>query len=162
MNKHQRVFTVDDTLRMMQAVVVLSLWPITTLAATQSLGDALYGIGLRDWISLLLLTNVSGLVALLTRVRKSLEAVALMARGQTVDAADIQLVPWWFFALVHMLGAMFVGALMFFVAEYWDWNSYIEAPAIALTSWGGAKYVDRLADAWSDSLINRLIGAFKK
>lgn len=155
MNDKAKFFTTTDALVMLRTVV-FCLWPVTTLAAGQSLGDALYGVGFKDWIALLLLTNVSGLVALLTRVRRSLEAAAKQAAGQSVDQADRQLIPWWFFALIHMLGAMFVGACTFFIGEWLDLNSYLEALAIALTSWGGAKYVDKWADALSDGFVNKL------
>lgn len=158
MNRRVKFFTFEDAIEMLR-VAVIFLWPITTLAAGQSLGDAMYGIGLRDWISLFLLTSVSGLVALLTRVRKSLEAAALIARGDTATREDLQLVPWWFFAVIHMLGAMFVGALVFFGCEWLDLNSYLEAPLIALASWGGAKYVDKWADAISDGFADK-IGTF--
>lgn len=158
MNDKARFFSVDDALTMLR-VVVFSLWPITTLAASQSLGDAMYGITLRDWISLFLLTSVSGLVALLTRVRKSLEAAAVAARDPMAMMGDLQLIPWWFFALIHMLGAMFVGGLAFFVCEWLDFNSYLEAPIIALASWQGAKNVDKWADSLSDGVAGK-IGAF--
>lgn len=153
------VFDNRDALVMLR-VVVISLWPVTTWAASQSLGDALYGIGFKDWVALLLLTNVSGLVALLTRVRKSLEAAALIADGQVADKADQVLIPWWFFALIHMLGAVFAGIIVFFIGEAYDWNSYIEAPAIALVSWGGAKYVDKWADGIGDTVAGRISSLF--
>lgn len=158
MNRPVKFFSVADAVAMLR-VVALFLWPTTILAASQGLGDAMYGITLRDWISLFLLTSVSGLVALLTRVRKSLEAAALMERGDDDRRDDLQLIPWWVFAVIHMAGAMFVGTLAFFACEYFDFNSYLEAPMIALISWSGAKYVDTFADALSDGAASK-IGAF--
>lgn len=159
MNKGVKFFTATDAFTMLR-VIVVSLWPITTFAASQSLGDAMYGITLRDWVSLFLLTSVSGLVALLNRVRKSLEAAARLERGAEFERGDLQVIPWWVFAVVHMAGAMFVGAVAFFLCEWIDVNSYLEAPAIALTSWGGAKYVDKWADAISDGFADKIGALF--
>ena len=166
-DKPARLLSERDVVKLLQTFV-LFLWPVTVLAAGQSLGEAIYGIGFKDWVALLLLTNVSGLVALLTRVRKSLEAAARtaarLAKGLPVDEAepDLQLIPWWFFALIHMLGAMFAGTLIFFFTEWLDWNSYLQAPSIALVSWGGAKYVDKWADTISDGAAERLASVFGK
>jgi hypothetical protein len=156
-----RFLSASDAVTMLR-VVGFFLWPITTLAASQSLGDAMYGIGFKDWVSVFLLTSVSGLVALLTRVRKSLEAAALLKRGDDAQTSDLQLIPWWFFAVIHMAGAMFVGALAFFVCQFFDLNSYLEAPVIALVSWGGAKRVDKWADSISDGLADKITALIGK
>lgn len=159
MNKHAKFFSGSDALVMLR-VFVLTLWPIATLAAGENLGSTLGAITLADWLSLLTLTFVSGLVALLHRVRKSLEAAALHADGKEVEPMDLQRIPWWLFALCHMAGAMFVGTLMFFACEWLDLNSHLEALSIALAAWRGAKFADQWADGLSDGVMNRISAVF--
>lgn len=159
MRRAMATFNARDAVRMMQ-MIVICLWPVATLAAGQSLGAALTGITFLDWMSLITLSFVSGLVALLYRVRKSLEAAALMAAGKDAVASDQQRIPWWIFASVHMAGAMFVGVLSFFICEWLDWNSFLEAAAIALASWSGAKLADNLADGFSEGVIARVSAFF--
>lgn len=160
------VISAADAIRMMQGVVI-TLWPVAALAASQSLGSALAGISFLDWMSLITLSFVSGLVALLYRVRKSLEAAArtaaLIAEAQTIPMAlvqDEQRIPWWIFAVVHMAGAMFVGVLFFFIGEWLDLNSFLEAAGIALASWSGAKLADNLADGLSSGVLSRVSAFF--
>jgi len=160
--KHKaKFFLRSDAVAMIRTLVLL-LWPITALAAAQSLGATLSGVTFADWFSLLTLSFVSGLVALLHRVRKSLEAAARVSTGEVVDMSDRQLIPWWLFALCHMAGAMFIGVLAFFVCEWLDFNSHLEALCIALASWSGAKLADRWADAFSDGLAARVGAVFGK
>lgn len=136
-------------------VLLLALWPITTLAAGASLGATLGSITLADYLALFTLSGVSGLVALLHRVRRSLEAAALNETG-----GDRQLIDWRAFAVAHMAAAMFAGGLVFLVCEAGDVNSYLEAAFIAAGSFSGAKYVDRLADGLSDVVLGRISALF--
>lgn len=164
MHKPMRLFTAIDAVRMMQTCV-LCMWPVACLAATQSLGSALAGVSFLDWMSLITLSFVSGLVALLYRVRKSLEAAAteaaLIAAGKTQPIYDQQQrIAWWIFASIHMAGAMFVGVLSFFIGEWLDLNSFLEAAGIALASWSGAKLADNLADGLSDGVVSRARAMF--
>lgn len=169
MRKAIALFSATDAIRMMQ-VVVVSLWPVATLAASQSLGSTLTGVSVLDWMSLVTLSFVSGLVALLYRVRKSLEAAAVEAaliaahKTQPIYAQSIydqqQRIPWWIFASAHMAGAMFVGVLFFFLGEWLELNSFLEAAVIALASWGGAKIADNVADVFNDGLIAKAKAIF--
>lgn len=147
-------FTARDTIAMLRAIT-LCLWPVATFAAGESLGATLGTITLADWLSLFLLSGVSGLVALLHRVRRSLEAAALNEPG-----GERQLISWWLFALCHMAGALFVGAVAFMVCEAADINNYLEAAAIALSSWSGAKAADKWADGMSDGVLGRIGALF--
>lgn len=140
---------------LMVRAVVLALWPLTTLAAGESLGATLGAVTLADWLSLSILSTVSGLVALLHRVRRSFEAEAQRSAGQPVTEADRQLIDWRIFALCHMTAAVLVGFIAFALCEALDINNYLEAAAIALASWGGAKFADR----WADGLSDRVSGA---
>lgn len=148
-----------ELLKVLRAVVLL-VWPLATLAAGNSLGSELGAVTAADWVSLLLLASVSGLVALLHRVRRSFEAVARAQAGRPTDEADEQLLPWWLFALCHMAGAMFVGLLAFLLCEGFGINNYIEAAAIALASWQGAKLADKWADNFGDGIGDRIAAAF--
>lgn len=149
-------FTTRECVSMLHAVI-FALWPIAGMAAGESLGATLGSVTLADWLSLFVLSSVSGLVALLHRVRRSLEAAALHEAGdQSVPIAERQLIDWRVFALAHMAGAMFVGALAFLICEAGDLNSYMEAAVIAVASWSGAKFADKLADGMSDGVLGRM------
>lgn len=141
-----------DAIRALAALkaIIMLLWPVTAWAAGASLGQTFGAITLSDWLVLLVLSTVSGLVALLNRVRISLEAVAAEAAGQPHQAGDRVRIAWPVFAACHMTGALFVGALAFFGCEAFDLNTYLEAALIALASWSGAKLADRFADVASD------------
>ncbi|MGV8823956.1 phage holin family protein [Methylibium petroleiphilum] len=141
---------------LMVRAVILVLWPITTWAAGESLGTTLGAVTLADWLSLVILSTVSGLVALLHRVRRSFEAEALRQAGQPAAEADRQLIDWRIFATCHMSGAILVGFIVFALCEALDINNYLEAACIALASWGGAKFADRWADGLSDRISSAI------
>lgn len=134
---------------------LMLIWCGQAWAAANSLGQTLGAITVADWVSLTMLSFVSGLFALLHRVRKSFEAMALAAAGKDHSIDDLAYGPWWLFALCHMTGALFVGFLVFSFCEAVDVNSYLEAAYIAATSWGGAKFADKLADGLADRFLNR-------
>lgn len=138
--------------------VILWLWPVSAWAAGASLGSTLGEISLSDWLSLAMLSGFSGLVALLHRVRRSYEAAVLHELGQNTPETDVnrQLIDWRLFAVCHMAGAFFIGAISFLGCEAIDVNNYLEAAIIALASWSGAKLADRLADAQSEAVLNKL------
>lgn len=158
-------FTVDDSIAMIRAVVLL-LWPISGYCASESLGTTLGAITFADWLSLVMLSGVSGLVALLHRVRRNLEAAALDEVGKESNQGDRQLISWKVFAVAHMTGAMFVGAMSFLLCEAlgdaFQMNNYLEAAVIALCSWSGAKVADKWADQVSEGMLNRIGNLFGK
>lgn len=123
---------------------------MSALAAGGSLGSTLGAVTPADWVSIVLLSVVSGLVALLHRVRRSFEYDALVQAGRAADVADQQLIDWRIFAAVHMAGAVFVGFVAFLLGSWMEINSYLQAAFIALSSWGGAKVADRWADTLSE------------
>lgn len=133
-------------------LIVLLLWPISALAASQSLGAALGDVTLADWLSLVVLSTVSGLVALLQRVRASVEAAVHAAAGREARDADRVLIDWRLFAAAHMSGALFAGAMAFLLASAVELNAHLAAAVIALASWSGAKLADKWADAVGDKL----------
>ena len=135
-------------------LILIGLWPMTVLAAGQSLGQTFGEVTWQDWVTLLMVTLCSGAVALLHRVKKSYEAIALRATGQTPDPAHEQLINWKLFAACHMTGAVFMGFITFFILESFNVDSYLEAAVIALISWRGAM----LADKWADSVGDKLSG----
>ena len=154
---------VTQLIRMVRWAVLL-VWPMTTWAAANTIGSVLGAVTASDWVSVFILTFVSGLVALLHRVRKSLEAAAAAAHGAQASSEDQQLIPWRWFAVCHMTGAMFVGIVTFFVCSSFGVEPYSEAAIISLLSWTGAKLADRAAGALSDSVLARLssmVGAGK-
>ncbi len=142
--------------------IVLCMWPATGYAASQSLGATLGAVSAADWISLILLSGASGLVALLHRIQRNLEASELERLGLPGNGEKRVHISWKFFALCHMTGALFMGALGFFACEAaGDWiNNYMEAALIALISWSGAKFVDKYADRLSENALEKISGVF--
>lgn len=138
------------------------LWPFSVWASGATLGSVMTGHSASDWGALFLLTTVSGLVALLNRVRKSMEADALMKLGLPFNQEDKMLLGWKWFAVFHMAGSYILGLVVFMIAEHQDWDSYVEALGITLAAWIGAKGMDILAGAWTDrlqGLVSALGGA---
>ena len=133
-----------------------------SVAATESLGQTLGKVTGEDWIAVLVLSGMSGLFALLNRLRRSMEASALAAQtvGVAADSSQQQLIDWRVFAAAQLTGAFFVGAMLFLLCEAADANNYLEAAVIALGSWSGAKLADRMADSVSDGVVRRINQAF--
>lgn len=123
----------------------LALWPVSAIAAGNSLGNALIRHSLVDWAALMLLSTVSGLVALLNRVRKSMEAEARQKVGENFVSEDIVLIDWKAFALFHMTGSYVAGMVAFFITEELEMGGYYEAAAIAVAAWVGAQLMDVVA-----------------
>ena len=144
--------------------IALCMWPVTGYAASQSLGATLGAVSAADWISLMLLSGASGLVALLHRVQRQLEAAELHRLGMPSNGEKMLHISWKFFATCHMAGAFFMGSLGFFICEAaGDFiNNYMEAALIALISWSGAKFVDKYADRLSEGALSKIAGVFGK
>lgn len=154
-------FTTKDLVSMIHSIIII-LWPATTLAAGDSLGATMGAITIADSVSVLVLSGFSGLAALLHRVRRSMEADALHEAGEASDEVRTgrQRIAWPWFAVCHMVGAVFVGTMAFLLCEAFDMNNYLEAAAISLCSWSGAKVADKWADGLSDGVLSRINAVF--
>lgn len=137
-------------------VISIALWPVVTYASGESLGQTLGAIKAADWLAVIALSGISGAVALLQRVRKSIEAKALEAAGHAFDASHKLLVDMRFYALCHMAASFVVGFIAFLLCEHHDVNAHMEALMIAGCAWGGAK----IADKWGDDLAERASNLF--
>lgn len=149
------MLTMRGTMKLLKTVV-FCMWPITVLAAGESLGTTFGSISVADWITFFLLAFFSGLAALLRRVQQSLEFAALVAAGKAGDEKYAQIIDWRVFAVVHQSGALFTAFLFFLVCEGFDINSYFEAAVIASAGWSGAKIADKLADGLSDGVVSKV------
>lgn len=123
------------------SAVVWCLWPLTVLAATETFGATFRQISFAAWIVVVLLSGVSGLVALLQRLKN----------------ADLG-TNWRIFVLAHMAGAELTGAVTFFGCEAIDANDFLQAALIALASFGGAAAMDK----WASAFIDRVTGDITK
>lgn len=131
--------THKKTLIAVQAILY-ALWPTTIWAARITLGESLSTVPLLAWLMVFILSTVSSLAALLNRLK--------------VDTPPR--LP--LFVASHVVGSWLAGCLVFFAAEAldesWDLHDMIEAVAIALGSYAGARLMDR----WADSFVNRVAG----
>jgi hypothetical protein len=84
-------------------------------------------VPLLAWLAVILLSSISGLAALLSRLKE-----------ETPKALPT-------FVAAHMLGSLLAGMIAFFGAEASDQHDLIEAIIIALFAYAGAKLVDLLA-----------------
>lgn len=121
------------------------LWPITAVAAAGSLSQAFTTPATDDWLAVLALSTVSGLVTLLQRIRKNLEAGILQTGGQPFDQGNKLLLDWRVFAGFHMTGCYMAGFVAFLIGEHLALDNYLHALTIALFSWMGAAILDRMA-----------------
>lgn len=126
-------------------LVVLFMWPMAALAAADSLSRAFTSHSSADWIALMLLATVSGLVALLNRIRKSLEAETLEKVGKKFEEQDRLILSWKVFAGFHMMGSYMAGFIAFMLGEHFGLDSYLHALIIAFFAWMGAAVIDRMA-----------------
>lgn len=142
------------------------LWPISTLATTVTLGQTLGSIPGQAWVSVLVLSLISGAVAVLQRVNKAVKIERAIELTPETDSnffhltdlretlAETQIPDTWLlFVVWHMAGAVLMGTLAFFFLEAADVNDFIEAVAIALSSYGGARLVDKVGDSFAARVI---------
>ena len=149
-------------------VVLWLLWPLTTFAAGVTLGQTLASVPLNAWVSVLVLSVVSGLMALLQRMTHVTQIEAHMSSlAGHLDSTNIELyhelsqelerirLPqgWRVFVTWHMAGAVLMGSLIFFVIEATDLNDFVEAAAIALGAYGGARLFDRASKAFGARVL---------
>jgi len=121
---------------LMLKLCVWLMWPITAWATSITLGSTLASVPLLAWLMVLLLSTVSGLAALLNRLK--VEAPARPA----------------VFMASHMLGSWVAGVLVFLGAEAVDAHDLAEAVAIGLAAYAGAK----LMDQWSEKFVAQTTG----
>lgn len=129
----------NKALRAVQLVVYL-LWAPTAWATNITLGSTLVGVPPLAWLMVIILSTVSGLAALLNRLK--------------VDTPPRLA----FFLSAHMVGCWLAGILIFLASEVMSppgTHDFIKIIAIVLGSYGGAQLMDRWAAAFSDHVANR-------
>ena len=107
--------------------VIFCVWPATCFATAVTLHDSLRGVPGLAWAAVLIMSTVSGLTALLNRLR---------------DIAPPR--PKLYMAS-YMLGSVVAGVVMFFICESGDVNDFAEAVAIGVAAYAGAALMDKLA-----------------
>lgn len=122
--------------------VVWFLWPITVLAASETFGATFRDVSIAAWLVVVLLAGVSGLVALLQRL-KTTELTA----------------NWRIYILAHMTGAELTGIVTFFGCEALNVNDFLQAACIALASFGGAAVMDKWAASFSERVAAGIAAA---
>jgi hypothetical protein len=113
-------------------------------------------------LSVGVLSTVSGLVALLTRIRKNMEAAILESQGEPFEKSDKILLRWEMYAVFHMAGCYMAGFLGFFLGEYMDWDGYMHAIAISVFAWLGATLLDAMAGQGSRIAENLVEVIFRR
>lgn len=116
--------------------VVYLLWPATAWATQITIGQTLADVPLLAWLMVFILSTVSGLAALLNSLKLELPK------------------RWPVFIGAHMLGSWLAGVLLFFGLEGAETADLVEAVAIGLGSYAGA----RLMDKWSDTFVSKITG----
>lgn len=118
MNKHLLTFK----------VCIYALWPTTCWATAITLGDTMRDVPHLAWLMVLVLSTVTGMAALLSRLKDADPARPVL------------------FVLAHMLSSMVAGFLAFLAAEGQGLGDFEEAAAIMVAAYAGAKLMDRLSD----------------
>lgn len=79
---------------------------------------------------------MSGVVSLLQRLKE-----------------DDNIHNWKIYLFAHMLGAVLVGYVTFFISESYNLNDYFEAACISVCSFSGSKFMDIVVDAFGDKVL---------
>lgn len=109
-------------------LILMCCWPAVAWAGTLTLGQTMGQVGWRDVAAVLFLSAFSGAVAMLQRMER--------------EAAPA--VPWrWITA--HMSVAVLAGLIAFLLSEIVDLPDWQEALGIIVAAWGGASYIERIA-----------------
>lgn len=134
----------------MQQIYVAAcfLWPMITWAAGMTLSKTFNDIPPSAWGIVLVLSTVSGLVSLLQRLKDEMM--------KPEDETNIRFA-WKWFAVAHLIGALFVGLISFLIAEAFEIKDLLEAVFIAILSYAGARVMDRVADGISDGIADRIV-----
>lgn len=124
----------NRTLVAIQAIIY-TLWPSTIWAAQITLGSSVAAVPALAWLMVFILSTVSSLAALLSKLRT-----------ETPPRLGM-------FVAAHVLGSWVAGVLLFFVGEAFDMHDFLEVGVIALGSYAGAQLMDR----WAVALTNRIV-----
>ncbi len=121
-------------------VLLLALWPPTTWAAVtlmNTLEDLTWGIvGVLFFIS-----TLAGLASLAVRLDREVRTT-----GRPIVAPLL-------FAAVNMLGAWTAAAFAFFIAEGTDLGDWTELGVILLSSFGGARVLEKAVVSYLDKYL---------
>lgn len=112
--------------------IVLCLWAPSAYATSVTLGSSLAGVPLLAWALVSVLSTVSGLAALLNKLKN----------GQPERTG--------LFIASHMLGSMLAGALTFLtLSGFGGINDFLQTVIISIGAYAGATLLDSAADTLS-------------
>jgi membrane protein implicated in regulation of membrane protease activity len=129
-----------------------------------TLGDTLGAVPGTAWLAVLVLSIISGLMALLQRMSLSIALEQQLSEARESEYEEISLllrnaaIPkgWKVFVVWHMLGALSMGALSFLFLESTDMHDFLEAVAIALSAYSGARLFDKVSAGFSNKVLGIL------
>lgn len=128
---------------------VLCMWP-ASLWAAESMSGGLTSLSTPAWLSLVGLSTLGGVTALLFRINAQINSA--------VDANSPAPVPihnLWVLALSQMLSSWLAGAIFLLIGMHFEWASALLGAAVAISSFGGAKSIE-VAATWLNA--NKLGG----
>lgn len=109
--------------------ILLWLWAPSAYATTVTLGTSLASVPALAWALVCVLSSVSGLAALLNRIK------------------DLQPARPALFMAAHMLGSMLAGALTFLALQgFGGVNDFLQTVVISVAAYAGATLLDSAAD----------------
>lgn len=122
------------------------LGAVPVAAAASALGDTLAGMTAGDWLGTLGESAVTGLVALLLRLRASQEATLRRTEQLPYDDDAIIRGNLWLYAASHLSGSVLGGFVAFWSTHDVLTSGHAVAAAIVAVAVGGAKAVEKLAE----------------
>lgn len=150
-------------------LIVWMIWPFCTWAAAVTLGSTLGGVPGDAWVAVVLVSAVSGLLALLQRMNKAaqleqqlneLEKTPENAQQRAIlrdRLTELQLpTALSLFVTWHMVGSLVMGFICFMVLEAGDVNDFVEAALISLAGYCGAILVDKLSGAFGNRSLRTI------
>jgi hypothetical protein len=140
------------------------IWPLSTLAAGVTIGNTLGDVPLSAWVVVLVLSAISGVMALLQRMSAAMVLEQQLGWALPEDRPAIEralaglALPkgWRLFVTWHMAGAVLTGVMTFLLLQATTMNDYLEAVAIALASYGGARLFDKVSVVFNDRVLDAL------
>ena len=118
------------------------LWPSTVFAAQVTLSTSLSGVPAAAWIMVFILSTVSSLAALLSRLK--------------VDTPP----RFPLFVASHVIGSWLAGLLCFLatqaVKETYGLHDFVSVVIIAIASYAGAQLMDRASSAFTNRVASQL------